>query len=167
MQSWQIWRREFHRVLRRQTPDPVHRCKEEPCLGSVLSSGSRMAREPGCSLSVLPLGEHKGCPSVALSNILASFASGGCPDREQPGQLQVLPEHWAASGPHRSFLQQIPALPACSVASADCSSGGTVSPAGLARSRAKYLLLYLYLPKISIAKNKTSWAITWVAGLPA
>lgn len=108
----------------------MHKCKEGPYLGSVLSSGSSIIREPGCSLVVLPLGEHKGCPQVALSNLLASFASGGCPGREQPGQLQVLPEHSKAS-------QVIPAAdpsPAWML-SADWNSGGTMSSAGLAQSK--------------------------------
>lgn len=65
----------------------MHKGKEEPWLGSGLSSASRMIREPGCS-QVLPLGEHKGCPLVALSSLLASFSSGGCPCREQPGHCR-------------------------------------------------------------------------------
>lgn len=83
-------RRGFHRVLRTQSPcSNTHMCKEEPWLGSVPSSGSRIIREPGCSLAVLPLGEHRGCPLVALSTLLASFASGGCQAESSQGSSRA------------------------------------------------------------------------------
>lgn len=75
-------------MLKDKPPVPTHKCKEEPWLGSMLSSGSRTIREPGCSLVVLPLGEHRGCPLVALRNLLASFAVGGCQAESSQGSCR-------------------------------------------------------------------------------
>lgn len=111
-------RRGFHRVLRRQSPcSNTHMCKEEPWLGSVPSSGSRIIREPGCA----PAWREQRLPFGGPQYPFGILCLGWLPGREQPGQLQGHTGHCCSTSQ--------PCL--C----AECNSGGTMASAAPAQSR--------------------------------